>query len=103
MHKIEVRGPGNEKMDADLSARVNASVDVELQLVAVLQLEAEARPLLLQAAPVQDGIDAFLSLSSCLCLPVFVFLSLSSCLCLPVFVHLCSMAIWLHKISASSM
>ena len=57
-------------MDADLSARVNASVDVELQLVAVLQLEAEARPLLLQAAPVQDGIDAFLSLSSCLCPPV---------------------------------
>ena len=76
MHKIEVfgsnsdRGPGKEEVDGDLGARVDPSVDVKLQLVAVLQLEAEAGPLLLQAAPVQDGIDAFLSLSSCLCPPV---------------------------------
>ena len=57
-----------------LGARVDASVDVKLQLVAVLQLEAEAGALLLQAAPVQDGIAVFVFLS--------LFLTLTSYLCL---------------------
>ena len=59
---LVARGPGNGKVDADLGARVDASVDVKLQLVAILQLEAEASALLFQAAPVQDGIVL------CLCL-----------------------------------
>ena len=50
------KGPGNEKVDGDLGARVVASEDVELQLVPVLQLEAQAGALLFQAAPVEDGI-----------------------------------------------
>ena len=84
-------------MDGDLGARVVASEDVELQLVPVLQLEAEAGALLFQTAPVEDGIDvclfflssyfflflSFLSLSSCICLRVFVF-----AIRLPVFVYL---------------
>ena len=78
-----------------LGARVDASVDVKLQLVPVLQLEAQAGALLLQAAPVQDDIAVFVFLSLFF---YFDFLSLS-----PVFVYLCRMAIWSHKISASSM
>ena len=72
---------GNGKVDADLGARVDASVDVKLQLVAILQLEAEASALLFQAAPVQDGI-------------VFVFMSSSSCICLSVFLSLSTCAEW---------
>ena len=40
------------KEDEYFSARIDASVDVELQLVAVLQLEAQACPLFSQASPV---------------------------------------------------
>ena len=71
-------------MDGDLGARVVASEDVELQLVPVLQLEAEAGALLFQTAPVEDGIAVclyFLSFPFFLFLPVFVFLYLSTCVC----------------------
>ena len=84
MNKIEVRGLGKEEVDGDLGARVVASEDVELQLVPVLQLEAEAGALLFQTAPVEDVIAVclyFLSLSFFLFLPVFVFLYLSTCVC----------------------
>ena len=75
---LVARVSGNGKVDADLGARVDASVDVKLQLVPILQLEAKASALLSQAAPVQDGIVL------CLCLRLPVFVSRSSCLCLPV-------------------
>ena len=45
-------------MDAYFSARIDASVDVELQLVAVLQLETQACPLFSQTSPAW-GWNAF--------------------------------------------
>ena len=63
-----------------LGARVDASEDVKLQLVAVLQLEAQAGALLLQAAPVQDDIAVFVFLSLSLTLTSYLcLLSLSTC------------------------
>ena len=77
--------------DGNLSARIAASEDVKLKLVAVLQLEALTRPLLPQAAP--------RSLFVCLCpiFAMFFFFVVVLLLLCDIFVFRCSFSCFCHQ------